>query len=239
VILGIFGIAAVQTSYYFTISVLNVSLAIFLQFLAPALITIYSVIFLNEKLTLPKAIALGLALGGSYFIIFGGGAGIGSIKLIGLITGLSSAVFSAFYTLYGKNCTSKYNPWTVLVYGLASGAVLYWFISPPWVVWSGRTGAELLQALYIALVATILPFGLYLCGIRYLIPTVAGVISMLEPVVASLSAFLILGESMTFTQILGATAVIGAIILLQSNAAKSNEETKNAQNKEVIVNEQI
>jgi len=230
VILGVFGITAVQTTYYFTVSVLSVSLAIFLQFLAPILITIYCVVFMKEKISLLKLGALLLALCGSYFIIFGSGGGVGNIKAIGLVTGLASAIFSAFYTLYSKKCTNKHNPWTVLVYGMGAGAILYWFVSPPWIVWSGRSVSELLFALYIALFATIIPFGLFLCGLRYLIPTVAGVISMLEPVVASLSAFIILRESMTTVQVLGAVAVMGAVLLLQLNAGKSNEVTQIGQN---------
>jgi len=230
VILGIIGITAMQTTYYFTMSILSVSLAIFLQFLAPILITIYCVVFMREKISLLKLGALVLALCGSYFIIFGSGGGIGNIKILGLMTGFASAIFSAFYTLYSKKCTNKHNPWTVLIYGMGSGAILYWFISPPWVVWSGRSPSELLFVVFIALFATIIPFGLYLWGLRYLMPTVAGVISMLEPVVASLSAFIILGENMTIPQVLGAGAVMGAVLLLQSNAGKGNEETKNEQN---------
>ncbi len=239
VILGVFGITAVQTTYYFTMSLLSVSLAIFLQFLAPILITVYCVVFMKEKVSLLKLGALILSLCGSYFIIFGSGGGIGNIKALGLITGLASAIFSAFYTLYSKKCTNKHNPWTVLVYGMGAGAILYWFVSPPWVVWSGRSPSELLFVLYIALFATIIPFGLYLLGIRYLIPTVAGVISMLEPVVASLSAFIILGENMTMIQVLGGAAVMGAVLLLQFNPEKNNEVVRKEENTLENISEQV
>ena len=214
-IFGIFGITGVQTTYYYTISVLNVSMAVFLQFTAPILVVLYCMIFEKEKMTVVKGLSLTIALIGSFLIIFGSGAGIGKLSGIGLFTGIMSAVFCAFYYIYGKKCTNKYDSWTVLIFSLGFGALLYWFVSPPWVLWPTVTTKEFLLALYIAIFATLLPFGLYLLGVRYLLSSTASIIAMLEPVVASLSAFIVLGEAMGIFQILGAVAVMGAVITLQ------------------------
>ncbi len=213
-IFGIFGITGVQTTYYYTVKALNVSMAIFLQFLAPMLATLYCVVFEKEKLTLVKAMTLIIAVFGSGLIIFGAGAGIGNLNAIGLFTGIMSAVFCAFYYVYGKKCTNKYDSWTVLIFSLGFGALLYWFVCPPWILWPSVTMKEFLLALYIAVFATLVPFGLYLLGLRYLLSSTASIIAMLEPVVASLSAFLVLGETMTMLQILGAAGILTAVILL-------------------------
>lgn len=214
-IFGIFGITGVQTTYYYTVKALNVSMAIFLQFMAPMLATLYCVIFEKEKLTLVKGLSLGSALLGCAFIVFGAGAGLGTLSGIGLFTGIMSAVFCAFYYVYGKKCTNKYDSWTVLIFSLGFGALLYWFVCPPWVLWPTVTMKEFLLALYIAVFATLVPFGLYLLGLRYLLSSTASIIAMLEPVVASFSAFIVLGESMTAFQVLGAVAVMAAVIALQ------------------------
>ena len=214
-IFGIVGITGVQTTYYYTISVLNVSMAVFLQFTAPILVVLYCMIFEKEKMTVVKGLSLTIALVGSSLIIFGSGSGIGKLSGIGIFTGIMSAVFCAFYYIYGKKCTNKYDSWTVLIFALGFGAILYWFVSPPWVLWPTVTMKEFLLALYIAIFATLLPFGLYLLGLRYLLSSTASIIAMLEPVVASLSAFIVLGEAMGIFQILGAVAVMGAVLALQ------------------------
>lgn len=234
-ILGVVGIVGVQTTYYFTVATLNVALAIFLQYLAPAMIVIYSVVFLKQKLSATIITALGISLAGSLFIIFGMGmASFGGVRVIGLVTGLLSAFFLSFYTVYGKVCTSRVNPWTVLLYALGFGAVTYWLVSPPWVLWNGIGLKQFGYASYLAVFATIIPFGLYFNGLRYLTPASGSIISMLEPVVASLSAYLLLHESMSFMQLLGGAFIIAAVVIINVYYARmenSNNEQQIANNK--------
>ena len=214
-VLGVCGIVGVQSTYYFTVSTLNVSMAIFLQYLAPAMVVIYSAIFLKEKLSVTILTALGISIMGSVLIIFGlGGATLAGLNVMGLITGLMSAFFLSFYTIYGKLCTSRINAWTVLLYALGFGALTYWFVSPPWVLWRGIELKQLGYASYLAVFATIIPFGLYFNGLRFLTPSSGSIISMLEPVVASLSAYLLLQEKMTLLQILGAMLIILAVFII-------------------------
>lgn len=211
--LGIVGIVGVQSTYYFTVANLNVSMAIFLQYLAPAIIVIYSVLFLKEKLSRTIILSLAISLLGSVFIIFGREAA-GTVNIMGMITGLASAFFLSFYTIFSKTCTSRLNAWTVLLYALGFGALAYWLVCPPWVLWSTVSLKELGYASYIAVFATIIPFGLYFIGLQYLTPSTGSIIAMLEPVIASASAYLILGEKMSFLQILGGLFIIAAVIII-------------------------
>ena len=230
-ILGVVGIVGVQTTYYFTVATLNVALAIFLQYLAPAMIVIYSIVFLKQKLSSTIIAALGISLVGSLCIIFGMGSGaFGGLRIIGFVTGLLSAFFLSFYTIYGKVCTARVNPWTVLLYALGFGAVTYWLIAPPWVLWSGVSLKQLGYASYLAVFATIIPFGLYFNGLRFLTPASGSIISMLEPVIASLSAYLLLHESMTFMQVVGGIFIIAAVIIINIYYAKKEALNNEQQN---------
>lgn len=149
-ILGIFGITGVQSTYYYTVSKLNVSMAIFLQFLAPVIVAVYCILFEKEKPGASKLIALLMAMAGSFFIIFGMDDSKVPINMGGLISGFASAIFSTFYCIYSKKCTGRYNSWTLLVYCLGFGSLFYWFISPPWIVWRGLSIVELAFVLYIS-----------------------------------------------------------------------------------------
>jgi drug/metabolite transporter (DMT)-like permease len=239
-VLGVVGIVGVQTTYYFTVATLNVSMAIFLQYLAPAMIVIYSVAFLKEKLSSTILISLGISLLGSICIILGRDAtASNTLNIIGLITGLASAFFLCFYTIYGKTCAARVNAWTVLLYAVGFGALAYGFVSPPWVLWKDITLIEFAYVSYLSIFATIIPFGLYFSGLRYLTSSSASIIAMLEPVVASISAYFLLSEKMTFVQILGGMLIIIAVIIINIYYMRreiSNNEQKAANNKEEIAN---
>jgi drug/metabolite transporter (DMT)-like permease len=68
---------------------------------------------------------------------------------------------------------------------------------------------------YLALIATVLPFGLYLASLRYLEPSRSSLTSMLEPVVATVVAWLWLSEVMSPLQLVGGVSVLASVLLLQ------------------------
>jgi drug/metabolite transporter (DMT)-like permease len=69
--------------------------------------------------------------------------------------------------------------------------------------------------LYIVIIGTVIPFGLYLMGVSYIRSTRASITAILEPVSAALIAFLALGESLSPLQTMGGISAIFAIVLLQ------------------------
>lgn len=212
-ILGMVGLGLTQFTYLFTISLTNVATAIFLQYLAPALILIYGLFRRIEKPSLLKFLALGASVLGGYLIVLGTTNGLG-LSTLGLISGLTSALLFAFYSIYGKHGLTKYNSWTILTYGFGFGALGWAFYELPWVPVMNNQHA-LFQFLYIAVFATILPFGLYLIGLKNLSAFKAGLIATLEPVIGALSAFVFLGEVLNGIQLLGSGFILMGIVLIQ------------------------
>lgn len=215
------GVAMVQFTYLFTISQTNVATAVFLQYLAPVMVALYGMLFLRERPGPLKLLALLLAVSGGFLIVKGhAGSGL-SINPAGLAGGLASALTFAFYTIYGKKGLARYNSWTMLVYGFGTGALAWSFYLPPWQVASGHSPQTWLFFIYIAVFATILPFGFFFKGLNYLHPVKAGIISTLEPVIAAAVAWLVLHESLFPLQILGGALVCAAVVLIQA-APKEN-----------------
>jgi drug/metabolite transporter (DMT)-like permease len=211
--LGIFGVAGVQLAYLVTISQTNVATAVFLQYISPIIVSLYAVFFLKEKMSLLQLLCLLLAVGGSYLMVFSQGI---KISPLGLVSGLASAVTVSVYTIYSRRGLQIYNPWTLLFYCFLAGAIALAFIVPPWrIPGENFTTTNLLFFIYIAVFATIVPFGSYFLGLRHLKPTTAGITATLEPVVAAFTAFLFLDELLTLTQVLGALMVLGSVILIQ------------------------
>lgn len=215
IILGIGGMAGVQFTYLYAVSKLNVALAVFIQYLSPVIVAVYNCLFIRQPLSKQGWGALALALSGSGLMITGPRLSLNSLPLDGLLMGLASAFAAAFYTLYGKRVLAKYNPWTTLAWSLFFGALPWWFINPfGEIIDQFQNTTFLIFFMYIAVLATILPFGLYFVGLAKITPAETIIVSMLEPVVAAVTAYLFLGELLSLQQLIGGGAILLAVYIL-------------------------
>ena len=209
--------AMVQSTYFYAISKIQVAAATLLQYLAPILVAIYSVCFWKDKLTAAKLIALMLSFGGCYLVVGGYDVRLLKMNILGILGGLGAAVSAAGYTLLGERGMHRYKPSTVLFYAMAFGTLTWHIIYPPFhYVEAGFSMNQWKWILYIVVMGTIIPFGLYFMGINYIRSTRAIITATLEPISAGFMAFFFLGEAMEPLQILGGMVVVGAIVLLQT-----------------------
>ena len=223
VLLGAAGLAMVQFTYLLTISMLKVAVAILMQYLAPVLIFLYSLVFAREALTRATVIAVCCATIGCYLVVGGYNFDLFSMNREGIICGFACALSFAWYSLYGEKGMHRYNPWTVLFYAIFFAAVfwnsahLFWEAAPrPFEALGQRYSADVWGLiLYIAVLGTIVPFGLYFDGISLIRSTRASITATLEPIAAGIISFFFLGEALEPLQILGMLLVIAAVILLQ------------------------
>lgn len=224
IVLAAFGMAAVQGSYYYSIAVLGVGLAILIQYLAPSLLV--AIDWMRgthvEGRTLIAVLA---ALAGTALLV--GSVETRALKATPLqwAVSFSAALSFAFYIAWSKRGLTRYPPETVLFHSFWMAALLWAFVTPPWNVIAAGYDAEVWWLfLALAVFSTLVPFFLFNAGLRRLRATEAGILSTLEPVVALVSAALFLGESLSLHQNLGAVLVlIGAAL---SSSAKSSSPPK-------------
>ena len=208
--------ALVQFVYLFSISKINVAAAILLQDLAPCLIALYTFIFTREKLDLQTIAALILATSGCYLVVGAYHMDMLSMNKIGILSGLCSAVAFAWYTIQSEYGMRKYTPWTVIFYALVFAALPWNTFYPPFEAFSkSYSMTEWGWLLYIGILGTALPFGLYLKGVQMIKSTRASITATLEPITAGIISYLFLNEVMEPLQIAGGVLVIFAIIMLQ------------------------
>jgi drug/metabolite transporter (DMT)-like permease len=101
----------------------------------------------------------------------------------------------------------------------------------PWWLFPGRTlghsvsleghlgGVHVpLLALAISMIVlgTVVPFALLVASLRHVSATSAGLVAMLEPVVATVVAHFWLGETLASVQLVGGAAVLVAVALAQT-----------------------
>jgi len=215
-LLGCVGMAFAQGAYLYAISKIQVAAAILLQYMAPSLVAIFSILFWKERLTFLKTAALVLAFCGCYLVVGAYNLQLVRMNRLGIMSGLASAVAFAIYSLMGERGMHRYSPWTVLFYAMSFASLTWHILYPPFhYINAGYSGAQWASIFYIAVAGTILPFGLYLMGINYIRSTRASITATLEPISAGFIAFFVLGEAMEPLQMFGGALVISAIVVLQ------------------------
>jgi len=215
-LLGGIGLVINQGSYYLALTKVSVGYALLIQYLAPVFLMIYGVLSKTERLTGGKVIAASLSVGGSFLMVLGQQGGITRVSLSGTLLALCSALGFSFYAAYSKKRVGHYDMRTMMTFAFLSAGLIWITIRPLWTLpWSNYDLSTWAFFIYLATIATVLPFGLFLMSLRYLEASRSSLTSMLEPVVAALVAWIWLGETMEPWQIVGGSAVLGGIMLLQ------------------------
>src|SRR5262245_24957433 len=215
ILLGMVGLALNQGFYYLSLTMISVGCSLLLQYLAPVHLMIYGVLSKTERVTGGKIAAAFTAICGCALMVLGQQGGIARISLAGVMCAIGSGLCFAFYTAYGKQVLRSYDPRTMITYTFLTSAVVWLTIRPPWKIdWAGISFSMWAFFIYLAGVATILPFALYSASLRHLEASRSSLTSMLEPVIAASVAWLWLGEKMEPMQIAGGAAVVGGVLLL-------------------------
>ena len=227
-LLGGVVMALVQVTYFYAISKIQVAAAIFLQYLAPIMVAFFSICFWKERLTPGKILALILSLGGCYLVVGGYSLHLLKMNQLGIVAGLSSALCFAVFTLVGERGMHRYSPWTVLFYAFLFATVTWHTLYPPFqYIRAGFTAAQWGWILYVSIVGTVLPFGLFFVGVNYVRSTRASITATLEPISAGLFAYLFIGESLQPLQVAGGAMVVAAIVVLQLKRERDDLSPEN------------
>jgi drug/metabolite transporter (DMT)-like permease len=225
---GIVGVAFVQLFYFLAIHRLPVGIALLIQYIGPVLVAIYARTFGHEHVRRRIWLALALSLAGLALMVqLWSGV---TLDGLGVAFALIAAVVFAVYLLLAEHEVQKRESIPLLAWGFFF-AVLFWTIVQPW--WSFPTSAAArtvslqghLSSLHLPVWAIVLwvivlgsavPFALIVGALRHITATQVGVTAMLEPVVATIAAWVWLRESLSATQLAGAVVVLCGIGLAQT-----------------------
>ncbi len=215
-LLGILGVAGSNFTYYFAIKESTVATAILIQYTAPLLVIAYAAYSGEEKITAVKVIAATISLLGCFLAVGAYNFSLLTISPLGLVSAISSVFTWAFMNVYTRHLLSRYSLWTVMFYAIASASAFWLIIQPPWAIAGLDLTADVWGGLVVlSIFSVLIPHSLYFSGLRYVVASRAIITSTLEPIVAIVTAAIVLGEYLAFGQTIGALFVIGAIVLLQ------------------------
>ncbi len=215
--------------YYFAIQRTSVAIAIIVQYTAPVWVLLYVVARGQQKLTLPKVAAVGVAITGITLTIgIVGAKSAAPLRLdtYGFFAALLASFSFAFYNVGGHRILARHDRWRVLVWTLISAAVFWLFVNPPWKVIAAHYAPAQWAFLFVfSMISVLGAFSLYFLGLQYLEPTRAVIASCLEPVFSILLAAILLGEGLRPIQTLGIVLVLSAIVIVQLPGRDSTRES--------------
>ena len=213
--LGLVSILFFTCCYFTAIRLMTMSTAAILLYTSPIWVMILAIIFLKEKITVKKIIALVLAFAGCVLVSGFGG----KVTVVGILVGLGSGLGYGLYSIFGTFALKKYSTFTVTCYTFliaGSGSI---FVSNP-VDLAGKISAVPNKlslfgfVLLTSVVTAVIPFLLYTIGLNKTTAGRAAVLATVEPAAATLFGFFVMGETIGPVAFVGIMLVFAAIIVL-------------------------
>ncbi|MDY0410445.1 DMT family transporter [Virgibacillus soli] len=200
----------------------SVASSVVLVTLQPIFAFIGTYIFFKERFSYGAVISMIIAIFGSVIISWGDFQ-ISGMALFGDILALIGAVMITVYFLLGQNIRRRLSlmTYTFVVYGISSITLIIYNL----IFQHSFTGYSTTQwwiFLILAIVPTFLGHSLFNWALKWLSTATISMGIVFEPVGASILAYIILDETITWSQWLGGTIIIfGLFLFIMSTTRKS------------------
>ena len=215
--MGINWIFLFEAYKYTTVSVATLS-----YYFAPVIVMVICPLFFKEKLTLKQIVCFVMSTVG--LVLITGTAGGGSEDMLGILFGLSAAIFYATVMLLNKFIKGIEGLHRTFIQFLAAMIVLLPYV----VLTDGFTlgnldGRGWGLLLVVGLVHTGLAYCMYFSAIKELAGHKVAMLSYIDPLIAVIVSVVFLNEKMTFPQIVGGILILGFTLICEFPPFKKKE----------------
>jgi drug/metabolite transporter (DMT)-like permease len=209
--LGVFGYAVFSTLYFKSLEGVSVPVAAMLLFTFPFFVNLGAHYILKEKMSRIQVASLIVASIGLVLLLWGD---FSVNKISSVFFGLGAAIAYSIYVLVSSQVQKNVVPISSSLYVITAAAIGLWgFHQPAFSRITGFSYHDWLIIAGVAIVSTILPMTLFLSGLQKMSSAKASVLVMIEPVTAAVASFLILNEQLSVQQIVGASLIVGSVLL--------------------------
>lgn len=222
--LGMLGNGLYQVLFILGLMRSSVATAALLIAASPAFVAIVGRLQRTEFLSTRQWTGVAMQLVGGATVALGAvrTASTGSDDSVtGVLLLWSAALTWAFYATSVKRYSHHVEPWYLGGYTMLGGAVVALVVGIPALMlvdWSRVTVAAWGALTYSSLIAMVVAYLFYYRGLRVLGPTRTSMYSNLQPIVAIIVAWAVLQERPSVPQVLGATLIVGGLLLARSAA---------------------
>lgn len=230
-LLGLVGVALLQSTYAFAISLLPVGIALLIEYLAVPLVALVSFLFLKEQVRPRLWLGIGFVVAGMAVV-----SEIWASRLdgTGVLWALAAAACLTTYFIIGERQVTATSPLAVAFWSGGFAAIFWTVFSGWWQVDPAvyTTAVSLRGALagvvlpmwmplvWVVVAGSFLPFLFSFAAIGRLKATIAGVIGSSEVIFTFAVAWLWLGEGLSAAQLAGVLIVLVGIVLAQTARPK-------------------
>lgn len=205
--------------YYYSMQATSISTAVVLMYTAPVFVMIYSVLFLKEKLTWVKSIAV-------FCMIMGCGLVSGIIggiefDIVGIMVGFLSGIAYSAYNIFTKiEMRNGSNPLLATLYCFFFAAIMGAFICeidkiPQCISSSVQITLPLVVGL--GIFTCITPYFLYTLAMKKIPAGTATSLGIIEPMAATLFSVILFNETLKLSSVCGIILILGAVFLLSKS----------------------
>lgn len=225
VVFGVVGVAGLLACYSRAVETGGAALAAILLYTAPVWVALLSALFLGERMTGRKLLALVVATAGVAGIAASSGGGGIRLTPAALGWGLASGFAYALYYLFGKRYFDRYATATLFVYALPVGALAMLPITE----FRHKTPAAWGALVFLSVVSTYLAYLFYSAGLRRVEATRAATVATVEPVVAAVAAYAMWNERLSpIGYACAAVVLLGVLLMVGGDGEKPLEEPPHA-----------
>jgi drug/metabolite transporter (DMT)-like permease len=218
--LGVFGLAAVQSTYFAAIARLDIGVVLAIQYLAPLLLLVWARAV--HRRPTPRALwgACALSVAGSFFVVRAYDAQ--GLDGLGLLWAVACMVAFAVNLSASEKAGERLDARTTLTWGFGFCTLVFLIARPPWTFpFHIFDDAEhVLLGLGVGVAGTLVPFLLIVTALRHISAAHAGVVATLEPVIASIIAWPLLDQVLDAAQVTGIVIVVAAVAWVQAASVR-------------------
>ncbi len=218
---GAISLGGLFASNQWAIKTGGAALASVLLYTAPAWVALFSRIFFGERLTKIKIAAIAISLTGIIFISIPGAQDTANVTPLfsgaGVWFGLLAGLLYSTHYIFSKGYLKYYTPHVLYGYCMLFGAIALL----PFIRCMPKSSEDWGILFILGLVCTYGAYLAYCAGLKRLAPTKAAVLATLEPVMATLAAWLLWKEDFSAFGWVGAALILGAVLCLVLERGKA------------------
>ncbi|WP_125784360.1 DMT family transporter [Pseudoalteromonas rubra] len=193
-------------TYFAAMQMAGIAVGVIAFFTYPVITVLLEPLFFHSRLKRKDVFTALVVMIGIYLLM--PTSDPGNQITLGILTGVFSGALFALRNLLQKKLFSGYGgPHTMFYQTLIASLMLCAFVEvPP----ADLSSENLVLIVLAGCVFTAIPHALFASSLRYLSATTAGLISCLQPLYATVLAYMLLAETITLTTLAGGVLVVSA-----------------------------
>ncbi|MFC4760518.1 DMT family transporter [Fructobacillus durionis] len=207
-----FGMLPSQLAYFMAIQYGNAPTATVLQFLGPIFIILYLALSSKHWPSRINTISVFIAVTGTFLLVTSGNIKGLSFSLAAILWGIGAGLSQASYTLLPRKLLIEFDDTLVVGWGMFLSSIPFLGVIFNSKVTINNVGTAS-SIVFIVIFGTMLAYLFYLKSLRYISPSITGMLSSFEPLTATLLSITFLHVTFNFVQLIGGALILSTVFL--------------------------